>query len=424
MYVICYNRQLFGAPSTQTHIMELVYQRTGATERVYLDAGATTPPLPKALEAMLDTARHAWGNPSSSYQEGVIAKGRLDSARKTFSDIMGVEPCTIHFTSCGTESNNIALRSVMCRAMKEGRNVLISSAVEHPSVKRTASAIGCTHVQIRVNRMGYIDTDQLSRALYHYGPRVAMVSIIFAQNEVGTLQPITYISQMIRRQCPAAIIHTDATQIFGKDYIEPKILGVDMMTGSAHKFHGPRGVGILYAREGIIDAYVTPMTGGGQEHGCRSGTENVPAIVGAAVAFKEALGNKSVWRERFNTIMANRNYMMEYLQRSIPGLIVNGDPRGRSLPNILSVSFPGGVHGHMMSEYLDKQGISVGSGSACSKGKPSETLQAMYGLSKQAETVIHNTIRISLTMYTTRSECDYAASHIVNGWKTMNARVM
>lgn len=402
--------------------MELLYQRVGVTERVYLDANATTPPLPKALDAMQETARHAWGNPSGSYREGVVSKEKLDAARKTFSDIMKVEPCTVHFTSCGTESNNIALRSVMCRAMKEGRNVLISSTVEHPSVKKTASAIGCTHVQIRVNQRGYIDTAQLGQALEYYGPRVAMVSIIFAQNEIGTLQPITYISQLVRRKCPAAIIHTDATQIFGKDYLEPKILGVDMMTGSAHKFHGPRGVGILYARDGIIDAYVTPMTGGGQEHGCRSGTENVPAIVGAAVAFKEALGNRSEWQVRYNTVMSNRNHMLEYLQTNIPGLIVNGDPFGNSLPNTLSISFPGGVHGHMMSEYLDKQGIAVGSGSACSKGKPSESLQAVYGLSKQAETVIHNTIRISLTVYTSRAECDYAAAQIVNGWKTINAR--
>jgi cysteine desulfurase len=272
--------------------------------------------------------------------------------------------------------------------------------------------------------MGYVDTTQLGQALEHYGARVAMVSIIFGQNEVGTLQPITYISQLVHSKCPAAIMHTDATQIFGKDYLEPKILGVDMMTGSAHKFHGPRGVGILYARDGIVDAYVTPMTGGGQEHGCRSGTENVPAIIGAAVAFKESLGNRSEWQLRYNTVMANRNHMLEYLRKNIPGLIVNGDPFGRSLPNTLGVSFPGGVHGHMMSEYLDKQGIAIGSGSACSKGKPSESLQAMYGLSKQSEAIIHNTIRISLTVYTSRAECDYAASQIVNGWKTINARRM
>lgn len=401
--------------------MELLYQRIGNTERVYLDANATTPPLPKALDAMHETARYAWGNPSSSYTEGVQAKSKLDQARKVFSDMMGVEPCTVHFTSCGTESNNIALRSVMCRAMNQGRNVLISSAVEHPSVRRTASAIGCTHVQIRVDQRGYVDLTQLEQALDHYGARVAMVSIIFAQNEVGTLQPITYISRMVHTKCPAAVMHTDATQIFGKDYLDPNVLGVDMMTGSAHKFHGPRGVGILYAREGTIDAYVTPMTGGGQERGCRSGTENVPAIVGAAVALQESLGNKSEWLIRHNTVLSNRNYMMDYLKRSIPGLVVNGDPLGRSLPNTLSVSFPGRVHGHAMSEYLDKQGVAVGSGSACSKGKPSESLQAMYGLSKQSEAVIHNTIRISLTVYTTRQDCDYAASQIVNGWRALSA---
>jgi len=398
--------------------MELAIQRSGYRNRIYMDANATTPPLKRVLESMMDTAKYYWGNPSGAYEEGVRSREKLDWARDVFAVLMRVLPETIMFTSCGTESNNIALRSVMCKAIKEGRNVLITTSVEHPSVKRTAMSInGCEHVQLRVDRHGYVDLGHLEQVLRSRRSRVAMVSIILAQNEVGTLQPIVKISNIVRSLCPGAVIHTDATQIFGKDYIEPDRLGVDMLTGSAHKFHGPRGVGILYAKKGIVDAFGTIMTGGGQERGCRSGTENVPAIVGAAVALQESLGNEAMWHQRTVDTTSCRDMMLQKLLWEIPGLIVNGDPL-RGLYNTLSLSFPG-VHGHMLAEYLDKQGIAVGSGSACSKGKPSETLQAMYGTSKEAEQVIHSTLRISLTQYTSKADCEYAVSQIVNGWRTL-----
>ena len=397
--------------------------RLSIGERVYLDANATTPPLPKVLLAVQETAKYHWGNPGGSYQEGVDAKTKLAWARKTFAELMNVAtPEEILFTSGGTESNNIALRSVMCRAMKEGRNVLITSSVEHPSVKRTASSIGCQHVQIHVNTQGYIDIEELQEALRTFASKVGMVSIILAQNEVGVLQPIKRISLLVKSICPRAIVHTDATQILGKDYLEPERLGVDMMTGSAHKFHGPRGVGILYCKKGIIDSYVTPITGGGQEMGCRSGTENLPGVVGAAVALREAIGNAAEWKEKFIETRANRDSILAHLIKHIPGLYVNGDP-ARGLVNTLSVSLPL-VHGHALAEYLDKHGIAVGSGSACSKGKPSESLQAMYGTSKEATTLIHNTIRISLTTYTSRADCDYAASQIVDGWKSLSGTLL
>ena len=162
--------------------MELAIQRIGERERIYLDANATTPPSKRALDAMYETARNYWGNPSSGYEEGVSAKARLDGARAIFAGLMDVDPDTILFTSCGTESNNIALRSVMCRAMRDGRDVLITSSVEHPSVKRTANTIGCTHVQLRVDRRGYVDMNGLKNALSTYGERVAMV-------EIGDIEP-------------------------------------------------------------------------------------------------------------------------------------------------------------------------------------------------------------------------------------------
>lgn len=399
--------------------MELVMQRLAAERRVYLDANATTPPHPRALEAMMETARNSWGNPSSSYNEGVAAKASLTRARSTFARLMAVEPNTIIFTSCGTESNNIAIRSVMSKSLTEGRNVLITSAIEHPSVKRTAACLtgGVNHVQVGVDSRGYVSKQDLENKLRQHHRRVAMVSIIFAQNEVGTIQYISQIAKMVKQYCPQAVFHSDATQILGKDVIQPELFGVDMMTGSAHKFHGPRGVGILYAKKGIIDSYVTPMTGGGQEDGCRSGTENVAAIVGAAVAFEQAIGNEIAWLDKFQRTRANRDAMMDYLLKQVPGARVNGDPQN-GLFNTLSISFPH-VHGHALAEYLDKHGVSVGSGSACSKGKPSESLQAMYGTSPEATALIHNTIRISLTPHTSRDDCEYAMMQIVQGWQTL-----
>ena len=402
--------------------MELAISRKSGGRRVYLDANATTPILPKALAALTEASKNAWGNPSAQYEEGLASKYQLDWARAVFANLMGpVDPETVHFTSCGTESNNIALRSVMHRRMSANpnHNVIVTSAVEHPSVKRTAASIeGGIHVQLRVDRRGYVDESHLVETLQRYGRRVAMVSIIIAQNEVGTLQPIPRFCAIVHRMCPEAVFHTDATQVFGKDFVEPIRLGdIDMLTASAHKFHGPRGVGLLYAKKGLIDAHVTTMTGGGQELGCRSGTENVAAIVAAAVALKASIGDESTWHERFRRTVENRNMIMDHLLKAVPGIHVNGDPQ-HGLYNTLSVSFPK-VHGHALAEYLDKHGVSVGSGSACSKGKPSETMQAIYGPSEEATALIHNTLRISLTQYTTREECDFAAEQIVNAWRSL-----
>ncbi|MDR3541470.1 MAG: aminotransferase class V-fold PLP-dependent enzyme, partial [Desulfosporosinus sp.] len=209
--------------------------------------------------------------------------------------------------------------------------------------------------------------------------------------------------------------HTDATQMMGKYYLHPERLGVDLMTGSAHKFHGPRGVGILYAREGVINPSATTMTGGGQERGCRSGTENVPAIYGAAIAFDNMMDDVSRWEERVTRVKTLRDTMMETLRRSVPGLIVNGDPYN-GLYNTMSISFPN-AHGHAICAYANKGGVAIGSGSACSKGKPSETLQAMLGDSDVATKIIHGTVRISLSHLNTASQCSMAVDIIIRAWR-------
>jgi cysteine desulfurase len=401
--------------------MELAHERHAVRDRIYLDANATTPPRREVVEAMAEAALGGWGNPSAAYAEGAFAKKRMDWARGTFAQLMGgVDPETIHFTSSGTESNNVAIRSVFIKAVDAAprRNVVVTSAVEHPSVKRTAASIrGGEHVMVRVDDRGFVDESHYAEVLKRYGDRVCLISVMTAQNEVGSLQPIPRLVAAARRMCPRAVFHTDATQAFGKFYVDPRSLGdVDLLTASAHKFHGPRGVGILYAKKGLIDPSCTPMTGGGQEGGCRSGTENVAAIVGAAVALELALASQN----RSAQTKANRDEMARILVAAMPGSLINGD-LSRGLYNTLSISLPGGVHAHALAELLDKEySISLGSGSACSKGKPSEALMAMFAGKmgeKAAFDRIHSTLRISLTHDLSRDDCTRAAASIVEAWR-------
>lgn len=405
--------------------MELAFERSLTGRRVYLDSNATTPPSREVLEAMCNTAATNWGNPSSSYSEGKAARKALDYAREVYANVLKTSKDTIYFTSCGTESNNIALRSVMCRAMKEGRNILLTSSVEHPSVKRTADTIGCKHVLIPIDSKGYVTPEALFEALDRYGSKIGMISIIMAQNEFGTIQKIAQLTSIVRDYCtknkiPHIPFHSDATQMFGKYVgIEPERIGLDMMTASGHKYHGPRGVGLLYSKKGLIDPIVTPMTGGGQERGCRSGTENVPAIFAATTALLQAIGDQAAWYSTMEKIRANRDLIAKILISEIPGIIINGDIQN-GLYNTLNVSLPR-VYGHAMVEFLDKEGISVNSGSACSKGKPSESLMALYRNNAEAGTIAHSAIRISLNKYNTLRECEYAASQIIRGWKILSS---
>ena len=386
--------------------------------RVYLDNNATTPILKEALDAMCNAAEFRWGNPSSQYAEGVSASKALEWAREIFAKQMKVPSDTVYFTSCGTESNNIVLRGVMAGCSR-GRDTIVTTNIEHPSILKTADTCGRKHIMVPVDRHGYVDEAAFRRILMSNARNIGLVSIIMAQNEIGTLQRIPALVRITREVLgPNVPFHTDATQALGKYYIEPETLGIDMLTGSAHKFHGPRGVGILYAKPGLIKPTSTTMTGGGQERGNRAGTENVPAIVAAAVAFKHALGNETRYERRRVKIKTLRDTMLASISRHIPGLIVNGDSQ-RGLYNTLSLSFPNG-HGHAMCSYLDQHGVSVGSGSACHKGKPSETLMAIYGSNEQSNKIAHATIRISLSGMNTAAECESATEEIIRAWRVTN----
>lgn len=402
----------------------MIHDVVSKNHRIYLDANATTPIYKGALEGMVDAYKTKWGNPGGPYYEGAVAKKTLEWSRSVFATHMDVAPETIYFTSCGTETNNIVIRAVMGDCANAGgrKDIIVTTAVEHSSIRKTAEMCGYKHIQVPVDRKGYVIMEEFRNILRSNRSHIGLVSIIMGQNEVGTIQNISALVKITRELLgPNVPFHTDATQMMGKYYIHPRKLGIDLLTGSAHKFHGPRGVGILYSREGVIKPSATTMTGGGQERGCRSGTENVPAIYGAAIAFDYMLGDVGKWESRVARILTLRNTMMESLRRSVPGLIINGDPQ-RGLYNTLSVSFPDG-HGHAICDYANKLGVAIGAGSACSKGKPSESLLAMFGESEMARKVVHGTVRISLSHLNTESQCAQAADVIVRAWRTTQQEI-
>ena len=397
-----------------------------APSRSYFDNNATTPAtrFPQVLNSMANVFRYAYGNPSASYAEGVAARNALSEARALVALCLGVPADALYFTGGGTDSNNILVRDVMGRQAREhGRDIIVTSAVEHSSVRITAARCGYRHIEVPVDGKGRVLRQEYERILAQHGPRIGLVSIIYAQNEVGTLQPIRDLALRARQLLGTGAdgvalvpFHTDATQAMGKYVLNPRTLGVDAMTGSAHKFNGPRGVGILYAGADVLDAVYTPQTGGGQERGIRCGTENVPAIVGAAAALRESLGPPNTRAERAQYVRRLRDYIRDSLRARVPDMVVNGDEVD-GLYNTLSVAFPG-CHGPTLATELDARGFAVGSGSACNRAAPSKVLAAM----RVPEAVLHGTVRISLSGETTQDECAHLVSAISGALPACRAR--
>lgn len=386
------------------------YISGGATDETmgegvaYLDNAATTPIRPEALQAYVRACAEAFGNPSSLHQAGRAGHQALEWARGIHARLLGVAPECVFFTSGGTESNNIAIRGVLAEA-RPARTVILTTTVEHSSVRRTAElAAGAANVvRVPVDRRGYVDEDAFRAALRAHSSRLALITIILAQNEVGTIQHVAELVRTARELAPGVPFHTDATQAFGKYLIRPSDLGVDMLTASAHKYHGSRGVGILYARAGVLlPDHIPMMSGGGQERGCRSGTENVPAIVAAAVALRLMLDDAATRERRAARVRALRDWTIAALLRAAPGTQVNGDPTA-GLYGLLSVTLPATAPSALdVARMLDAAGVLVSTGSACSKGKPSETLLAMGRTPAEAL----RTLRVSLSEFTTPRDCE------------------
>lgn len=362
--------------------------------RAYLDHNATTPVAAEVADAMHQAVRGCFGNASSIHAFGQAAKAALDDARSAVAALLGARPNDVIFTGSGTEADNLAIRGVAEASPAAGRRHLIASAIEHEAVLNTLKALskrGWTSTLLPVGDAGVVEPAALEAALTD---DTALVSVMHANNEIGTLQPIAELAGIAHRR--GAVFHTDAVQTAGKLPLDVGALGVDLLSISAHKFNGPKGVGALWIRRGM--RLVAPTTGGRQERNRRAGTENVPAIVGLGVAARLAAAKLSREAARLRTL---RDRLESSLLDRVPDTAVNGG--GERVPNTTNISFHG-VEAEALLIALDLEGIAVSTGSACSSGtlEPSHVLRAMGLTPRRAQ----SSIRFSLGLGNTDDEID------------------
>ncbi len=362
--------------------------------RAYLDHNATTPVAAEVADAMHEAVRGCFGNASSIHAFGQAAKAALDDARSAVAELLGARPNDVIFTGSGTEADNLAIRGVAEASPAAGRRHLIASAIEHEAVLNTLKALskrGWTSTLLPVGAAGVVEPAALEAAITD---DTALVSVMHANNEIGTLQPIAELAGIAHRR--GAVFHTDAVQTAGKLPLDVGALGVDLLSISAHKFNGPKGVGALWIRRGM--RLVAPTTGGRQERNRRAGTENVPAIVGLGVAARLAAAKLSREAARLRTL---RDRLESSLLDRVPDTAVNGG--GERVPNTTNISFHG-VEAEALLIALDLEGIAVSTGSACSSGtlEPSHVLRAMGLTPRRAQ----SSIRFSLGLGNTDDEID------------------
>jgi len=371
---------------------------------IYLDYHATTPVDPRVLDAMLPYFREKFGNPSSrSHAFGREAEDAVEGARRRMADVIGADPSEIVFTSGATEANNLALKGAACARRRAGDgDHIVSAVIEHKSViepLETLEGFGFDVTRVGVDGGGRIDPSDIEAAVTE---DTVLVSVMTANNEIGTIQPIAEIARIAHTV--DAWMHTDAVQALGKMPVDVDELGVDLLALSAHKFYGPKGIGILYVRRSSRRIDVDPaLCGGGQERGLRSGTHNVPAIVGMATAAEVAESEREAESARLATL---RDRLQRGLEEEIDGLIVNGDSDHR-LPNNLSVSIPY-VDGEAL--LLSLEDIAVSSGSACRSSAPgaSHVLKAIG----HDDDLGKSTVRFGVGRWTSEEEIDYAISRV------------
>lgn len=364
----------------------------------YLDNSATTSCSPAATEKMVALLTQDYGNPSSMHMKGVIAEKYITEAKKKIAKTLKVEEKELIFTSGGTESNNLAIIGSALANKRAGMHV-ITTSIEHPSVSNPflwLAENGFEVTYLSVDAYGQIKLDELKNAIR---PDTILVSIMHVNNEIGALQPIEAAGKVIKAANPKCLFHVDAIQSYGKMVIYPKKWNIDMLSVSGHKIHGPKGSGFLFIKD---KTKVKPLIhGGGQQKGMRSGTENVPAIAGLAVAAEEMYAHLE---ENRNHLFALRDYFIEEVEK-LDGVSVNGKKDHDSAPHIVSVSIEG-VRAEVILHTLEDRNIYVSAGSACSSNKPaiSNTLQSI-GLKKE---LLDSTVRFSFSIHTTKEELDYA----------------
>ncbi len=365
---------------------------------IYLDHAATTPVRPEVREAMAAPLDWAYGNPSSVHAAGRAARALVDEARDRLAGVLGCRAREIVFTGGGSEADNLALRGVV--GAHRGPGHVVVSAVEHEAVLETARALGAQGVsvtELAVDGQGLVDPELLRSALRE---DTLLVSVMLANNEVGTVQPVAELVRVVRENS-RALFHTDATQALGKLSVSVDELGVDLLTVSAHKVYGPKGVGALYIRQGT--PLFPQVTGGGQERTRRSGTENVPGIVGMGVAAELA----ELERESETARLAELSRrLQEAIQERVPDARPTGAPPPRRLPNFCTMTFPG-VEGELLLLRLDRSGLCASAGSACTSGSlaPSHVLLAM-GMDPE---LAMGHLRMTLGRSTTTADVDQAA---------------
>lgn len=362
---------------------------------IYFDHAATTAVAPEVKEAMEPYFCENYGNASSLYELGYKSKEAINIARGNVAKAINAKPNEIYFTSCGSESDNLALKGV-ARAHRQNGNHIITSRIEHPAVLNTCRQLekeGFKVTYLDVDKNGFIDLEELKNSI---NSKTILVSIMFANNEVGTIEPIKEISRIVHSN--NAIFHTDAVQAVGNIKIDVKEMGIDLLSMSAHKFYGPKGVGALYVRDGID--FIQLQNGGHQENDKRAGTENVAGIVGLGKAIE--IANDNVMHNN-GKLLNLRNYCIEQIKNRIPYIRINGDLNSR-LPGNINISFLY-VNGKDLVKLLAKKGICTSSGSACSSGlpQPSHVLLAM-GLS---EDIASSALRITLGKENTKEDIDY-----------------
>ncbi len=366
---------------------------------IYLDNNATTMVAPEVVEAMLPYFGERYGNPSSMHTFGGKVGRGIEEARGKVAGLIGADPREIIFTSCGTESDSTAIWAAL--RSNPGKKHLLTSRVEHPAVKNLCEHLGKNGYRttfVPVDRGGNLDLDHLYD---HMTSDTALVSLMVANNESGVIFPIEEIARQTRER--GIVFHTDAVQAAGKIPVDVNELGVDMLSLSGHKFHGPKGVGVLYVRKGT--KYSPFLIGGHQERGRRGGTENVAAIMGLGKAAE--LASAAIADEK-TRVAKLRDKLEEGLLGRIPNAMVNGDT-ARRLPNTSSIAFEY-VEGESILLMLDQLGICASSGSACTSGslEPSHVLRAM-GV---PFTAAHGSIRFSLSIYNTEEEIDFVVDNL------------
>jgi cysteine desulfurase len=372
-----------------------------ATTPVYLDHNATTPIAPEVLDAMRPYLERHFGNPSSAHGYGAAAHEAVARARSEVATLLGCEPESVVFTASGSEADNLAIKGVALALRGEGDHV-ITSAIEHPAVlaacRYLQRRLGYRLTVVPVDGCGVVDPDDVRRAIE---PATVLVSVMHANNEVGTMQPIADIARLARER--GITFHTDAAQSVGKVRVDVDELGIDLLTVTGHKMYAPKGIGALYVRPGTsLDPLIH---GAGHEHGLRAGTENVPYIVGLGAACALAARRLNAGRDR--DVERLRDRLHTALRSAVPGLALNGHPEQR-LPNTVNVSFPQCDGEHLLARTPT---VAAATGSACHSGRtePSAVLTAM-GLDAQRAL---GAVRLGLGYDTTTTDVDAAAAALV-----------